>query len=124
MASIEVGRVCMKVVGREAGKYCVAVKPVNKSFVEITGPKILTEVKRRRVNIAHLEPTQYSLEIKEGATDEEIIAAFEKANLISKLNLKIPSAAEMKEQAKRRQEKEAEKQKAESTEKKKTKKKE
>lgn len=124
MPSIEVGRVCMKVVGREAGNYCVVVKPVSKSFADITGPKILTGVKRRRVNIVHLEPTQYSLEIKEGATDEEVVSAFEKAGLVSKLNLKIPSAAEMKEHAKKRQEKEEARQKTEAAEKKKTKKKE
>ena len=102
MASLQVGRVCMKVVGREAGMYCVVVKPVSKSFVEISGPKLLTGIKRRKVNISHLEPTQHMLEIKEGATDEDLVAAFEKATLITKLNLKKPSAADMKQHTKQR----------------------
>lgn len=96
---LEVGRVCMKVVGREAGKYCVVVKPVNKSFVNITGPKILTGVKRRKTNIQHVEPTQYVVEIKEDANDEEVLSAFQKAGLVEKLGLKKPSAAEVKQSA-------------------------
>ena len=30
MAVLELGRVCMKVAGREAGKYCVVIKPAGK----------------------------------------------------------------------------------------------
>jgi large subunit ribosomal protein L14e len=94
--ALEVGRVCMKVVGREAGKYCTVLKKINDAFVMVTGPKLLTGIKRRRCNIQHLEPLPYVLEIKEDATDEEVIAAYEKAGLITKLNLKKPSAAEIK----------------------------
>ena len=100
MPSLEIGRVCMKVVGREAGKYCVIVKNINKSFAEVSGPRVLTGIKRRRVNITHIEPTQYAIEIKENASDEEILAAFKKANLTTKLDLKEPSAAEIKEHTK------------------------
>jgi large subunit ribosomal protein L14e len=101
MASLEIGRVCLKLVGREAGHYCVVLKKLvegksKDSFVLITGPKLLTGVKRRKCNIEHLEPTQYTLEIKEDAGDEEVIAAYEKAGLTKKLDLKLPSAAEMK----------------------------
>ncbi|MDI6806760.1 MAG: 50S ribosomal protein L14e [Candidatus Aenigmarchaeota archaeon] len=93
---LEVGRVCIKTVGREGGKYCVVVKKIDKTFVEVTGPKILTRVKRRKVNISHLEPLPYLLNIKEGAGDEEVIEAYKKANLIAKLSLKLPSAAKLK----------------------------
>ena len=86
---IEVGRVCVKLSGREAGKICVVTKKIDKTFVEITGPKKLTGVKRRRCNIMHLEPTKYLLKIKEGASDEEIIKVMKKENLIKKLNLKF-----------------------------------
>jgi large subunit ribosomal protein L14e len=96
MTSLEIGRVCMKVAGREAGKYCVVTKKLNEAFVEVTGPKLVTGVKRRRSNIEHLEPSEYLLSIKEGATDEEVISAYHTANLVSKLDLKFPSAAEMK----------------------------
>ena len=96
MAALEVGRVCMKIAGRESGKYCVVLKKEGEAFVLITGPRILTGIKRRKCNIEHLEPLPHMLEIKEGASDEEILAAYEKAGLITKLDLKKPSAAEVK----------------------------
>jgi large subunit ribosomal protein L14e len=106
MVSLEIGRVCMKIAGREAGKYCVVVKKMNDAFVEVTGPKILTGVKRRRSNIEHLEPLEYILGITDGASDEDVITALEKAGLTTKLGLKKPSAAEMKaEKAKPKEEK-------------------
>lgn len=114
MGSLEVGRVVMKVAGREAGKYAVVVKTAGKekgekSFVVITGPKLLTGVKRRKCNVNHLEPLPYVLEIKEDASDEEVLAAFEKANLIKKLGLKKPSEAEIKAEKVKEAEKKEEK---------------
>jgi large subunit ribosomal protein L14e len=102
MVTLNVGRVCMKICGRESGKYAVVIKKLkdektkSDAFVLITGPKLLTGVKRRKCNIVHLEPTQYSLEIKEDAQDEEVIEAYKKANLTTKLDFKLPSAAELK----------------------------
>jgi len=96
MVSLEIGRVCMKVSGREAGKYCVVVKKEGNTFVLVTGPKLLTGVKRRKANIAHLEPTQYIIPIPENASDEAVMDGFQKAMLLAKLGLKKPSAAEMK----------------------------
>lgn len=114
MVSLELGRVCMKISGREAGKYCVIIKPAgkgkeDKSFVFVTGPRLLTGVKRRRANVDHLQPTEYKLELKEDAPDEEVIEAYEKAGLISKLNLKKPSAARLKSVKKEAKEKEGKK---------------
>jgi large subunit ribosomal protein L14e len=128
MASLEIGRVCMKIAGREAGKYCVVVKKINDAFVEVTGPKILTGVKRRRANIEHLEPLEYILQISDSAADEDVVSALESANLMTKLGLKKPSAAAMKaEKAKPKevkQEVKKEEKKDEKVEKKETKQKE
>lgn len=96
MVSLDVGTVCMKVAGREGGSVCCVVKPVDKTFVMITGPKPVTGIKRRRCNIEHLEPVGIKMDIKEDATDEEIIEAYKKSNVITKFNLKLPSAGEMK----------------------------
>jgi large subunit ribosomal protein L14e len=115
MVSMETGRVCMKIAGREAGKYCVVVKKMNDAFVEVTGPKILTGVKRRRANIEHLEPLEYVLQINDSASDEDVVAALEKAGLVTKLGLKKPSAADMKAE-KAKPEKEAKEEKAEKKE--------
>ena len=79
MPAIEVGRICVKIVGREAGKKCVVVDLVDKNFVLITGPKKVSEIKRRRVNISHVEPTREKIDINRGATDEEITEALKTA---------------------------------------------
>jgi large subunit ribosomal protein L14e len=70
--AIEVGRICVKVAGREAGRKCVIVDVMDKSFVVVTGPKKVTGVKRRRVNINHVAPTEDVIPIKRGASDEEV----------------------------------------------------
>jgi large subunit ribosomal protein L14e len=61
MASIEVGRVCVKTAGREAGEKCVILEIVDENFVEIVG----NSVKNRRCNINHLEPIEESLEVSD-----------------------------------------------------------
>jgi ribosomal protein L14E/L6E/L27E len=67
-------------------------------------------VKRRKCNVNHLEPLPYVLEIKEDASDEEVLEAFKKSGLVKKLNLKLPSAAELKaEKAKPKEEAKVEK---------------
>jgi len=87
MPAIEVGRICVKQFGRESGKKCVIVDVVDKSFVLITGPKKITGVKRRRVNINHIAPTEDTIPITRGASDEEVIQMLEAAG-----KLKEPAA--------------------------------
>jgi large subunit ribosomal protein L14e len=72
MPAVEVGRICMKTAGRETGKKCVIVDVMDKSFVLITGPKAVTGVKRKRVNMSHIMPLQDKLDLKKGASDEEV----------------------------------------------------
>ncbi len=79
MSAIEVGRICVKLSGREAGRKCVVVDLADKSFVLITGPKEVTGVRRRRANVNHIEPLQDSLDIKRGASDEEVTEALKSA---------------------------------------------
>jgi large subunit ribosomal protein L14e len=79
MPAIEVGRICIKEVGRETEKKCVVIDVMDKSFVLVTGPKKVTGVKRRRVNINHVMPTQDKIDVKRGASDEEVTSALESA---------------------------------------------
>ncbi len=79
MASFDVGRICVKLSGREAGKKCVVLDVIDKNFALVTGPAKTTGVKRRRVNIEHIEATPERIEIKKGASDEEVSKALEKA---------------------------------------------
>lgn len=82
MPAIEVGRICVKICGREAGKKCVIVDVIDKSFVLVTGPKSVTGVKRRRANINHLEPLAEKIDIKRGASDDEVIKALKEKGLL------------------------------------------
>ena len=85
MPAIEIGRICVKVAGRETGKKCVVVDLIDKSFILITGPKAVNNVKRRRTNITHVQPTQDILKIKRGATDDEVTEAIKAAGLTEEM---------------------------------------
>ena len=85
MPAIEVGRICVKLAGREAGRKCVIVDVMDKSFALITGPKTVTGIKRRRVNINHIEPVQDKVEIKRGASDEEVIEALKASDKLEQM---------------------------------------
>jgi large subunit ribosomal protein L14e len=79
MPAIEVGRICVKQLGRESGKKCVIIDVMDKSFILITGPKKITGVKRRRVNLNHLMPLEDKLDVKRGASDDEVAQTIEAA---------------------------------------------
>jgi large subunit ribosomal protein L14e len=83
---MEIGRICIKTLGREAGKKCVLVDLVDKNFVLITGPKTVTGIKRRRANINHLEITQETIDINRGASDEEVTEALKKAGKLEEMD--------------------------------------
>ena len=86
MTAIEVGRVCVKQFGRETGKKCVIVDVMDKSFVLITGPKKVTGVRRRRVNINHIEPIQVKIDITRGASDDEITSVLESSDMLAEMS--------------------------------------
>jgi large subunit ribosomal protein L14e len=77
MPAIEVGRICVKMAGRESGRKCVIVDVMDKSFILVTGPKKVTGVKRRRVNINHVAPLEDIVQVKRGASDEEVTQMLE-----------------------------------------------
>ena len=81
MSVYDIGRVCVKTMGREAGNYCVIVDIIDKNYVIIDGLK----VRRRRANFNHVEPTADMVEIKKGADHKTVEAAIKKANLDKKM---------------------------------------
>ena len=83
--AIEVGRLCVKLSGREAGMKCVVVDVVDKSFALITGPKSVSGVRRRRVNINHVEPLEESVDVKRGASDEDVAQVLKKAGKLEEM---------------------------------------
>jgi large subunit ribosomal protein L14e len=50
---------------------------MDKIFVLVTGPKTVTGVKRRRVNINHVAPTEDTIQVKRGASDDEVTQLLE-----------------------------------------------
>ena len=83
--AIEVGRICVKIAGRETGRRCVVVDVVDKNFVVVTGPVKVSGVKRRRANIGHIEPTEMKLKIGKGDGDNEVVEALKAAGLLDKM---------------------------------------
>ena len=85
LAAVEVGRICVKIAGREAGRRCVIVDVIDKNFVLVTGPMKVSGVRRRRTNISHIEPMPSKIKIKKGAGDDEVLEALEKAGLLDEM---------------------------------------
>ena len=80
MPAIEVGRICVKKLGRDAGRRCVIVDVIDKNFVLVTGPEEVTGVRRRKVNISHLDLTEKKIEISREASDEEVQSSLKKVS--------------------------------------------
>ena len=76
MSLYEVGRLCLKIAGRDAGKKCVIIENVDANFVFVDGA-----TRRKKVNIKHLEPLATTVEIKDKASHEDVKAAFDKLGI-------------------------------------------
>jgi large subunit ribosomal protein L14e len=72
----EVGRLCIKLAGRDAGKKCVIVDVIDDRFVMIDG-----QTRRRKCNVLHLEPLSETFTMKKGASDADVKAAFKKLGI-------------------------------------------
>ncbi|MBU0628300.1 MAG: 50S ribosomal protein L14e [Nanoarchaeota archaeon] len=73
---IEVGRICIKLCGRDAGGEAAIVDILDDTYALIDG-----NVRRRKCNIFHLEPTSKKIDIKKGDSHDIIKAEFEKLGL-------------------------------------------
>ena len=73
---MEVGRLCVKIAGRDAGKKCAIVDIIDNKFVTIDG-----ETRRRKCNVKHLEPLKETIKISKGADHKTIAAEFKKIGI-------------------------------------------
>ncbi len=73
---MNIGQLAVKVAGKDAGKTVIVVDSVNDKFVIIDG-----QVKRKRCNIAHLEPLGREANLKKGATHSDVLDVFKKLNI-------------------------------------------
>jgi large subunit ribosomal protein L14e len=72
----EVGRLCVKVAGRDAGGKCLVVDVLEKNFVLIDG-----QVRRRKCNIMHLEPLDRVVKVKKNASHQEVVKALSELDI-------------------------------------------
>ncbi len=75
MSLFEVGRLCVKIAGRDAGRTCVVVEELG-GYVLVDG-----DVRRKKVNVLHLEPLDRTIDLKAKAAHAEVKKAFEKLGL-------------------------------------------
>ncbi len=80
---VEVGRLCVKIAGRDARKKCVVIDVIDKNFVMIDG-----QTRRKRCNIKHLIPLQQKIDIPKNASHEEVVSAFKKLGIEIKEKVK------------------------------------
>lgn len=82
MALVEVGRVCIKKYGRDAGSRAIVTKVTDKNFVSIISSE---RPKERKCNIAHLEFLQDKVDVKDqSAVAHTLEITAEKLNKKSK----------------------------------------
>ena len=92
---MDVGRIVVKTAGRDAGKYAVIVDVVSDGYVLIDG-----ETRRRKCNTGHLEPTEQTIEIKKGASHDQVVKAFQKIGRKARTTKPKPKQERQKKQRK------------------------
>ena len=73
---MDIGRVCMKIAGRDAAMQCVIVDVIDKNYVMVDG-----QTRRKRCNICHLEPLNNVLKIKKNASHDVVVKAFKEIGI-------------------------------------------
>ncbi len=72
----EIGRICTKIAGRDSNRKCVVVDIVDDNHVLIDG-----QTRRRKCNVAHLEPSEMVLKLKKGAANRDVAEALRKEGI-------------------------------------------
>jgi large subunit ribosomal protein L14e len=68
----EVGRICVKIAGRDSGQTCVIVEQIDERYVMVDG-----QTRRRKCNVSHLEPTKKTVTIKAKASHDDVVKALD-----------------------------------------------
>lgn len=109
---VNVGQICMKIAGRDAGKLAVVVDVIDNNYVLIDG-----ETRRRKCNVRHLEFLGKEIDVKKSSTSDNIKKA------LRDLGFTIKDIKKGKKREKKAKPKKLRKQKKEVSEKKDVKKK-
>ena len=95
---LEIGRLYIKIAGRDAGKTACVVDIIDDNYVLIDGA-----VRRRKCNIAHLEPLDKMIKIQKGASHETIKSEFSKLKIEVKDTKSKPKTERPKKQRKKKE---------------------
>lgn len=74
--TFDIGRLCVKIAGRDAGKTCVVVDVLSKSMVMVDG-----STRRKKCNTLHLEPLDQVVQLKKNASHQEVEAELKKLDV-------------------------------------------
>lgn len=83
MAVAEIGRLCLKIAGRDSNKKCVIVDVLDDNHVLIDG-----ETRRKKCNLKHVEPTSKTIKISKGASHADVVKEFKKLGIEIKEKVK------------------------------------
>lgn len=72
----EIGRVCVKIAGRDAGKKCVVIDDLGDGHVLIDG-----QTRRKKCNVKHLDPLTQTVSVKKNASPDEVKTELEKIGI-------------------------------------------
>ena len=95
---IEVGRLCVKIAGRDAARKCVIVDIIDDNFVLVDG-----DTRRRKCNIKHIEPLDTVIKIKKNAGHEDIVKEFKQLGIEIKERKSKPKTEKPKKVRKTKQ---------------------
>ena len=83
--TIEIGRLCVKIAGRDAGKKCVIIDILDDKFVLIDG-----ETRRRKCNVLHIEPLNQVIKIEKNSSHEDVSKALKEIGIETRITKPKP----------------------------------
>jgi len=98
----EIGRLCLKIAGRDAGLKCIVIDKLNDNYVLIDG-----QTRRRKCNVKHLEPLDKVLKVSKGASHEDVVKELKKQGIEIKEKTKRSKKTKKTEEAKTEEKPEA-----------------
>lgn len=93
----EVGRLVVKIAGRDAGETGIIIDKIDENTVLVDG-----NLRRRKCNIKHLEPLKDVLKIKKGASTSDIKKLMSTAGIKVKEKKKVKRSPKKEEKTKKK----------------------
>lgn len=78
----DVGRVCTKIAGRDAGQKCVVVNVIDETMVVIDGV-----TRRRKCNTKHLEPSKTVVKVEKDIATDALVKVMLDEKIISEIDI-------------------------------------